>query len=71
METQQIDENIVFNLFSIGKANREINALPISHAAHPDSLGWGSKADQCTSTSCRNSAELTTSCKQKVKLTQA
>lgn len=38
METWQIDENIVYNLFSIGKANREINALSLSHAAHPNSI---------------------------------
>lgn len=42
MELQKIDENKVYNLFSIGKANREINALPISHAVHPHSMGWES-----------------------------
>lgn len=71
MEAQKIDGNRVYNLFSIGKANRERNALPISHAASPNSRGWGPKADLCTRSSSRSSAELTTSSKHQVKLTQA
>lgn len=70
MEPRKIDENQVYNLFSIGKANREINALPISHAVHPDSVGSESKAHLCTRTSSRSSAELTASSQKKVKLTQ-
>lgn len=47
MEAQKIDGNRVYNLFSIGKANRERNALPISHAA-PQIPGAGNPKQICT-----------------------
>lgn len=64
METWKIDENRVSNLFSIGKAKREINALP-SHMQHTQ-IPWagGSKADLCTRSSSGSCAALTTSRKQ-------